>query len=479
MNIQSILLILAIVIAIRMISQPAGRIWPLTIASVIFVFLLQPALPIRFMDFWLPCLTLLLVAANWLMITPRENRSARKTYLTLLIIALVVISLAATRLITINGWIVPNRPPLLWKVGVFLAVAAIIITLVWRFLPKSKAMSWISITFLILIFIAIKTPALAEIMSIGARHLVSQSTTLADPFDWRWLGFSYIAFRIIHTLRDQFAGRFPQVALNEYICYVLFPASLSAGPIDRIERFVVDLRQPLKIFDQPEQYTDGFYRIILGLFKKFALADTLGLIALNTQHAEHTTSTLWLWVILYAYALQIYFDFSGYTDIAIGLGKILGINLPENFNHPYRRTNLTLFWNDWHITLTQWFRSYFYNPVTRSLRRSRIRNQKALIIFMMQLSTMVLIGLWHGVTTGFLAWGVWHGLGTFIQNRYSEKVAPLWQKTEGNVWLQRIWRGANWFLTFNYIALGWVWFVMPDVQSGLQVIIRLFGGAGI
>ena len=137
---------------------------------------------------------------------------------------------------------------------------------------------------------------------------------------------------------------------------------------------------------------------------------------------------------------------------------------------------MTLFWNDWHITLTQWFRSYFYNPITRSLRRSKIKNQKALIIFIMQLSTMALIGLWHGVTTGFLAWGIWRGVGSFIQNRYSERVAALWQKTEDKPWLQRAWRGLNWVLTFNYIALGWVWFVMPDVQSGLQVMARLFGG---
>jgi alginate O-acetyltransferase complex protein AlgI len=476
MTIQFILLILAITIGIRVISHAAGRIWPLTIASVVFVFLLQPALPIRFMDFWLPCVTLLLVVANWLMITPKEERGKKETWLTLLIIALVILGLAATRLITINGWIVPNRPPLLWKLGIFLAVAAGLLVFVGRFLPKSKAVSWVSIVFLILLFVGIKTPALAESLSITARNLVSQSTTLAGPFDWRWLGFSYIAFRIIHTLRDQFAGRFPQVALNEYICYVLFPASLSAGPIDRLPRFVGDLRQPLKIFDNPQQYADGFYRIVIGLFKKFALADTLGLIALNSQHAADTNSTFWLWVILYAYALQIYFDFSGYTDIAIGLGKMLGINLPENFDQPYRRTNLTLFWNNWHITLTQWFRSYFYNPITRSLRRSKIRNQKALIIFIMQLSTMALIGLWHGVTTGFLAWGIWHGVGSFIQNRYSERVAPLWQKTEDKPWLQRAWRGLNWVLTFNYIALGWVWFVMPDVQSGLQVMARLFGG---
>jgi alginate O-acetyltransferase complex protein AlgI len=478
MNIESILLILGIVIGLRLLSQAAGRVWPLTVASVIFIFWLQPAMPIRFMDFWLPCLTLLVVVLNWLMITPLEDRKVSVNWPTLCLIVVVILGLASTRLITINGWIVPNRPPLLWKVAIFLAIASLVIGIVWRFVRPSRRISWMSICGLIIIFIFIKTPALAQMLSSWVRQVVGQSTTLAGPLDWRWLGFSYIAFRIIHTLRDQSSGRLPQVPLNEYICYVLFPPAISAGPIDRVDRFLKDLREPLNILDNPSQYSDGFTRIILGLFKKFALADTLGLVALNSQHAEQTTSAFWLWVLLYAYALQIYFDFSGYTDIAIGLGKILGINLPENFNKPYLNTNLTLFWNNWHMTLTQWFRSYFYNPLTRWFRRSAIKEHAWLIILIMQLANMILIGLWHGVTASFVVWGLWHGLGLFIQNRYSKLVAPLWQKVEGKLWLKRIWTGANWVLTFNYVALGWIWFVMPDLSSGWQVFIHLFGGAG-
>jgi len=98
---------------------------------------------------------------------------------------------------------------------------------------------------------------------------------------------------------------------------------------------------------------------VIGLFKKFALADSLALIALNAVNAGQVKSSGWMWLILYAYAFQIYFDFSGYTDIAIGMGRWLGIRLPENFAHPYLKPNLTLFWNSWHITLAQWFRAYF------------------------------------------------------------------------------------------------------------------------
>jgi alginate O-acetyltransferase complex protein AlgI len=104
------------------------------------------------------------------------------------------------------------------------------------------------------------------------------------------------------------------------------------------------------------------------LFKKFVIADALALIALNDMLATQVNSTGWMWVHLYAYAFQIYFDFSGYTDIAIGIGRLVGINLPENFLSPYTKPSLTQFWNNWHITLTQWFRSYFFNPFNRWMR---------------------------------------------------------------------------------------------------------------
>jgi len=123
-------------------------------------------------------------------------------------------------------------------------------------------------------------------------------------------------------------------------------------------------------------------------------------------------------VLLYAYAFQIYFDFSGYTDIAIGLGRLLGIKLPENFNAPYLKPNLTYSGTIGNMTLTQWFRAYFFNPVTRALRSSKRKFSISGIVFITQMGTMVLIGLWHGVTWNFVAWGVWHGLGLFVHNRW-------------------------------------------------------------
>ncbi len=184
-----------------------------------------------------------------------------------------------------------------------------------------------------------------------------------------------------------------------------------------------------------------------------------------------------MWILLYAYSLRIYFDFSGYTDIAIGLGKLLGVQLPENFDAPYLKPNLTQFWNSWHMTLTQWFRSYFFNPLIRFMRSSKVSLPMWLMVFIAQLATMSFIGLWHGVTLGFLLWGVWHGVGLFIQNRWSEWMrthTPAWSATP---WGANVFRYSGVFLTFHFVTLGWLFFFMPDPALAWNVMLKLLGVA--
>ncbi len=313
-------------------------------------------------------------------------------------------------------------------------------------------------------------PALAEWASKTLRGWNGQSVALASAMDVRWLGFSYIAFRLLHTLRDRQSGRLPAVSLSEYVVYVIFFPALAAGPIDRIERFVGDLRQPAVL--TPGDLGEAGKRLVLGLFKKFAIADTLGLVALNASNAMQVRTAGWGWVLLYAYAFQIFLDFSGYTDIAIGLGRLLGIRLPENFKAPYLKPNLTQFWNNWHMTLTQWFRSYFFNPVTRALRSAKKPLSIPLIIFITQISTMVLIGLWHGVTLNFVLWGAWHGLGLFVHNRWSE----LTKRRFVNLPLrwQQVLNAGGVLLTFHFVAIGWVFFALPSPAISLHFLQVLF-----
>jgi alginate O-acetyltransferase complex protein AlgI len=253
----------------------------------------------------------------------------------------------------------------------------------------------------------------------------------------------------------------------------MFCFSRPSPPIDRVERFVKDLRNSPG--DRLAGLVDGGKRIVVGLFRKFVLADGLSLVALSQVNFAQVQSTPWMWLLLYAYALRIYFDFSGYTDIAIGLGRIMGVKLPENFDRPYLKPNLTAFWNGWHMTLAQWFRSYFFNPLTRYLRTCKKPLPVYLVILITQVATMALIGLWHGMTWNFLIWGVWHGLGLFIHNRWLEFSRRHLDLGSQPSWLKRVLVWAGTFLTFNYVALGWVWFVLPEPAQSWQVMLKLFG----
>jgi len=176
-----------------------------------------------------------------------------------------------------------------------------------------------------------------------------------------------------------------------------------------------------------------------------------------------------------AYSFQLFLDFAGYTDIAIATAGFLGFNLPENFKQSYRQPNLTLFWNNWHITLTQWFRAYFFNPLTRRLRRNK-KIPATAIIFIAQMSTMLVIGLWHGVTINFLVWGAWHGIGLFIHNRWSASFGQTIKSfAENRVWLKPVIHTSGVILSFIFITMGWLWFVFPTTAQAWQTLLRLFG----
>jgi D-alanyl-lipoteichoic acid acyltransferase DltB (MBOAT superfamily) len=321
------------------------------------------------------------------------------------------------------------------------------------------------------LFLLIKIPTLSLWLSSFLRTLSGQSLTNVSINDFRWLGFSYVAFRLIHTIRDKQSGRFPSVDVGEFITYVIFFPAFTAGPIDRLERFIKDLRGS----DWQSDLPTAVQRLLLGLFKKFVIADALALIALNDSNAIQVTSTFWMWVIVYAYAFQIYFDFSGYTDIALGIAQLLGIKLPENFASPYLKPNLTQFWNNWHMTLTQWFRAYFFNPITRWLRSWQKPMSIPMMILLTQVATMLLIGFWHGVTWNFTLWGLWHGLGLFIHNRWNDATkakSAAWATTPTKQAALNI---SGILLTFHFVAIGWIFFALSSPVASWQVILKLFG----
>jgi alginate O-acetyltransferase complex protein AlgI len=474
MTILTVLILATFALLIRLTLRSKGRGWVLLIASLLTIFWLQPSTPIRNLDFWLPVMTLLLTLFTWEITATPEERLSRHNILTVSIIAGVILLVGLTRYLSVTGIITSSQPPPTWEVLVGIVILAGIFFALKLAKKAIPVLLWIGFALILGFFIILKLPEITRLTSTGLHLLMGQSTTNASPLDIRWLGFSYVAFRLIHTIRDRQSGRLPLVSLQEYLIYVIFFPSFTSGPIDRIERFITDLRHPIPM--TAEDLGEGGKRMAVGLFKKFAIADTLGLIALSTTNATQVQGAGWTWLLLYAYTFQIYFDFSGYTDVAIGMARWLGFRLPENFNHPYLKSNLTLFWNNWHMTLTQWFRSYFFNPVTRSLRSVRKPINPTYILLIAQLGTMLLIGLWHGITWNFVAWGLWHGLGLFIQNRLSNWLRPRTTWLEARPVPRAIYTGLGILLTFNFVALGWVWFALPTVQSSLTVFGKLFGG---
>jgi alginate O-acetyltransferase complex protein AlgI len=169
----------------------------------------------------------------------------------------------------------------------------------------------------------------------------------------------------------------------------------------------------------------------------------------------------------------LYFDFAGYTDMALGAARLIGFYLPENFNAPYLKTNLARFWQSWHITLSSWARDYVFLPLARTLRL-RVEwlpaNGAALIC---QLTTMLVIGLWHGFAWTFVAWGLWHGVGLFIVKVWGDYRRPRARRAAAN--RSGWWALPGWFLTFNFVMLGWVFFQTNDLSIALTTLGRLFG----
>ena len=377
--------------ALTRAAQIATRVFSLLVLSILALYWFQPAVPLRSFDFWIPSLSLVLVLLTWFITSPTGAWKLRYNLIGLSIIIGIATLIDLTRYFLPNPLLTTSTPPQFGQYILFI-IAGIIIIFLFARLPSSWSLP-LAIIVLIAILATLKSPGLSTQTSIFFRTLTNRPVENASALDLRWLGFSYIAFRLIHVLRDKQLGRLPELTLPEFATYVVFFPSLAAGPIDRADRFAGDLRKDFAL-TQDETLFAG-QRIVIGLFKKFVVADALALIALNDALATQVHAMGWMWVHLYAYAFQIYFDFSGYTDIAVGIACLIGIKLPENFAAPYLKPSLTQFWNSWHMTLTQWIRAYFFNPFNRWIRG--FKNLPTwTMLFIGQLATMLLIGLWHG-----------------------------------------------------------------------------------
>src|SRR6266498_523660 len=453
MSILQLFIIAAVAFLVGQLKN--GRSLILLAVSAFIIYWLQPTQKNITFTYWLPTATLMITMLTWLLTSTPQARSWKQNVPAVMVLSGVSLLLDLNRYFQWGQIFSTTTPPLQWIV-ILLVVLLALFFFVARFKEYPSFLFVLFTIGLILLFILIKVPSVLSILYAAVSAFRGKEAN--GSIILSWLGFSYVSFRLLHTIFDRRSGRLPSVPLADYVNYAIFFPSFVAGPIDRLEHFTSDLHDPMPL--SREDWVEVGKRFFVGMLKKFVIADALAWIALNYKFAQLVSTPGWMWILLYCYSFRIYFDFSGYTDIAIGLGRLLGVRLPENFASPYLKQNLTQFWNSWHISLTQWFRNYFFNPLTRAMRSNKQTIPSYLVILVAQISTMVLIGLWHGVTVGFILWGLWHGAGLFIQNRWSDFLkthTPAWAETRtGQVLL----RYSSIFLTFNYVSLGWLFFTL-------------------
>lgn len=265
-------------------------------------------------------------------------------------------------------------------------------------------------------------------------------------FTFQSLTYSIDVYRRVHA---------PLKHLHDYLLYILMFPQLIAGPIVRFNTIaddIVDRRHN----DTIDHKLYGVYRFCLGLAKKVLIANIIGaqvdqLYALPHEQVTGTVARL----AALSYSFQIYFDFSGYSDMAIGLGYLLGFKFPENFNDPYTSQNIAEFWRRWHITLGAWFRDYLYIP----LGGNRVKPWR---MYLNLSIVFIVCGIWHGAGWNFLLWGVWHGIFIVSDRLFLDK------------WLAKVPKLLRVMLTFVVVTIGWVMFRLTDVGEAFFFIGKLF-----
>ncbi len=276
---------------------------------------------------------------------------------------------------------------------------------------------------------------------------------------WAWLftlSLSFYCFQSLTYTIDLYFGEMePTRSYGTYLASALFFPSMTAGPIPRQGQLLEQLRGPFTL--TAEDGARALLLIAVGLGKKLLIADFLAnnLVArvFDTPALYSSLETL---VGVYAFALELYFDFSGYTDIAMAAALLLGIRLPENFRQPYLAANLADFWRRWHITFSNWLRDYLFDVLPKRRRHPLLSYSYAFLI------TFMLGGLWHGISWNFLIWGVLHGLGlgvVFAWKLRRKLPSPFW-------WA----RALGIFLTFHFVCFTWIFFRASSLENALAIL---------
>ena len=272
------------------------------------------------------------------------------------------------------------------------------------------------------------------------------------------LGISYYTFKIISYLVDIYKGKIDaEKHLGYYALYVSFFPQILCGPIERADYFIPQLKYGCKFEDKLA--AEGLERIIIGLFKKLAIADRLALYVGTVFDAPTAYPGLASIMAVAFYTIQIYCDFSGYSDMAIGMAQMLGIRTRENFNYPYFSRSIKEFWSRWHISLSSWLRDYIYIPLGGNRKGKMRKHLNTLAVFLVS-------GIWHGSSLSFVFWGALHGLWNMISTP---------KKDDDPVWKQIL----QVLVTILGVAFTWIFFRAKDLATAFTMIKHMILGFGL
>ncbi len=309
------------------------------------------------------------------------------------------------------------------------------------------------------------------------------------------LGISFLTFQKIAFLSDVWAGSIERVRFLDYLFFTTFFPRSIAGPIVRYNEIVPQL-ESIPLRELATHLSVGLVLFSIGFFKKAFIADQLAPyvgtvfdLGPVTVWDPGTPTLLTSWGSVLAYGFELYFDFSGYSDMALGVARMLGVRLPMNFNSPFKASSIVEFWARWHITLTRFLTAYIYTPLVLAITRARLANDKPILagsrsgtpaILMMvavpMLATMTISGIWHGAGWQFVLWGVLHGIYLTI-NQVWRLVRPrLWRDTTSYT---RVMRPVGVMITFAAVILALVFFRAKSVSDALSIVYAMVGGNGL
>lgn len=288
------------------------------------------------------------------------------------------------------------------------------------------------------------------------------------------LAISFFVFEFVHYLVDIQRGKPAIYSVIDFILFSIFWPSVVSGPVKRFEQFL----PAVKAGCQKITSTDiqiGLMRITTGLIKKLIIAENLTRY-IDFWQPQFAGMALWhRWVLVGVISLRILFDFSGYSDMAIGFARMMGIQLPENFRWPYLATNLQAFWQRWHISLSTWIRDYIYIPLGGS-KHGKIRKVTNGVF------AFAVCGLWHGAALNFIFWGIYHGIGLIIfaasktlllENKLALTIKSFAENNRLLTHGQYLISSLGWATTFFYVSIGWLYFFYPMSEANSMLMLLL------